>query len=184
MSERAVGEQALRYGCLFCRVGAEESLVQTLTERLEGVEAVRLVKKRRRFSAGKVAEETVALLPGYVFVRAPEDYPLFFKARLSSVYRVLSDTEGNWQLHGADEEFARRVFAEQGVIGISQAYFDEGDRIRIQSGFLQGYEGNILRVNKRRGTAQVCLTLDQKEMLVWLGYELIRPQGGGDTLPD
>lgn len=175
MSENTVSGAPIRYGCLFCRVGAEESVVQTVTERLENVDAIRLTKVRRRYTAGQVREETVSLLPGYVFVRAPEDYPLFFRAKVPNVHRVLTDTEGRWQMQGADEEFVRRTFEAQGVIGLSQAWF-EGDRIRVSSGFLQGYDGNILRVNKRRGTAQVRLMLDQKEILVWLGYELIQPK--------
>ena len=172
MSENAASGAPIRYGCLFCRVGTEESVVRTVTERLPNVDAVRLTKVRRRYTPGQVREETVSLLPGYVFVRAPEDYPLFYRAKLPGVHRVLSDTEGRWQLHGTDAEFAQRAFGTQGVIGLSQAYF-EGGRIRVCGGFLQGYEGNILRVNKRRGTAQVRLTLDQKEILVWLGNELV-----------
>ena len=181
MSENAVSGAPIRYGCLFCRVGSEESVVRTVKERLTSVDAVRLTKVRRRYTAGQVREETVSLLPGYVFVRAPEDYPLFYRAKLQGVHRVLSDTEGRWQLHGTDAEFTEKAFGTQGVIGLSQAWF-EGDRIRISGGFLQGYEGNILRVNKRRGTAQVRLTLDQKEMLIWVGYELIQPKHEGSPL--
>lgn len=177
MSENDALDLPYRYGCLFCRVGAEADVVEAVSERLAGVEAVRLVKARQRFTAGQAREETVSLLPGYVFVRAPADYPLVYRARLQGVYRVLCDTEGRWQLEGSDAEFARKVFQAQGVIGLSQAYF-EGDRIRVCGGFLQGYEGNILRVNKRRKTVQIRITLDQRETTVWLGYELM------EQLPD
>ena len=65
------------------------------------------------------------------------------------------------------------LFKEDGNIGLSQAYFDKGDRIRILDGFLKDYEGNISSVNRKNKTVEVTVNLQGKKVIMRLGYELV-----------
>ena len=88
-----------------------------------------------------------------------------------NVIKTLS-MEGDWRLHGTDEEFARWLFRYNGLLNLSQAYRD-GDRIRIISGPLKDMTGKIRRVDKRGMSGQVLLSFNGREIPTWLSFELI-----------
>lgn len=168
------------YACLFCRSRSETHLAQELRNRWPQVDFIVPEKIRIRRKGAEVLEENVVLFPGYIFMRTTEDIaalPLFC---VPNVYRILMDSEKNWKLRGTDRALAEALFQTGGVVGLSTAYYD-GNRIRIVDGFLKEYEGKILRVNRRRKTAQICVTIEEKEMMIWLGFELIdqMDDGGG-----
>lgn len=178
-----IGESEVNaaYGCLFCRSGIEKHIALELTNRWPQVDFIVPEKKRIRRKNGKAMEESVVLFPGYIFVRTAEDIaslPLFC---VPNVYRILMDSEKKWKLRGTDRTLAEALFRTGGVVDLSKAYYD-GDRIRIVDGFLKEYEGQILRVNHRRKTAQICVTIEEKEMMIWLGFELIdKMEENGET---
>ena len=60
----------------------------------------------------------------------------------------------------------------------TDAYFDEGNRIRILDGFLKDYEGSIIRVDRRHRSVQVKLMFQGKTLTTWLGYEDISNPSG------
>ena len=65
------------------------------------------------------------------------------------------------------------LFDTTGNIGLSQAFFDKGDRIRILNGFLKDYEGYITSVNRKNKTVKVAIDLQGKKVTMQLGYELV-----------
>lgn len=179
-------------GCLFCKSGKEEEVVQRFEMALPDGKAIFPTRTRIRRKGDMVTEETVALLPGYVFFeihtyenhkaqsgerdldgRDPIEVALLALTRADSILRLLRYSDGRWQLIGFDDQFAKMLFDAGGNIGVSQAYFDRGNRIRILSGFLKDYEGFIDRVNRKRRTAEVQVDLQGKKVSMWLGYELI-----------
>ena len=160
------------YGCIFCRTGNEAQLVRSLQREHPEIQVLSAAKVRMRRQGKMLVEEQVSLFPGYLFFMADPDFeirPLFYR---EDVFRVLHDSRGDWHLKGEDEKFARSLFEQNGVIGLSKAYY-EGDRIRIVEGMLKQYEGRILRVNRRSHTAQVCVGVTGQEVVMWLGFELI-----------
>lgn len=160
------------YGCLFCRSGMEKHIASELESRWPQLNFIVPEKKRIRRKNGEAIEESVVLFPGYIFVRTCESTVPPCLTCVQHVYRLLMDSGRDWRLCGADRALAEKLFETNGVIGLSTAYYD-GDRIRIVDGFLKEYEGEILRVNHRKKTAQICVMIEEKEMLVWLGFELI-----------
>lgn len=178
-----IGESEVNpaYGCLFCRSGMEKHIALELGNRWPQVDFIVPEKKRIRRKNGNALEESVVLFPGYIFMRTTENIaalPLFC---VPNVYRILMDSEKNWKLRGTDRTLAEALFQTGGVVGLSKAYYD-GDRIRIVDGFLKEYEGQILRVNHRRKTAQICVMIEEKEMMIWLGFELIdKMEENGET---
>ena len=127
------------------------------------------------------------MLPGYVFFQITEDESrtqatpdanlsgLLDFSQIDSVLRLLRYSDGTWRLFGADDAFARVLFEAEGNIGLSQACYDRGNRIRILNGFLKDYEGCITKVNRKKKTVEVTVDLQGKKVILWLGYELVAP---------
>ena len=68
-------EKMWRYGCLFCRTGVEATIAGYINQTITDVEAVAPTRTRRKTVAGKVIEDQVQLLPGYLFFRTESDEP-------------------------------------------------------------------------------------------------------------
>jgi hypothetical protein len=94
-------------------------------------------------------------------------------SKLGSVLKLLRYTDGTWRLSGSDNLFAEMLFKSGGNIGLSTAYFDRGNRIKILDGFLKDYEGYITNVNRKKKTVEVTVNLQGKRAIMWLGYELV-----------
>ena len=175
-------------GCFFCKGGKEREVVQKFNSAFPGDKAIAPTRTRYRRNKDSAIEETVLLLPSYVFFQieglespSPDENrrcteevesALQLFCRNDSVLRLLKYTDGNWRLHGADDQFAEMLFKANGNIGVSQAYFDEGKRIRITEGFLKDYEGSIIRVNRKTKTVEVSVDFQDKKVNMWLGYEM------------
>ena len=172
-SDPKADRPSVYHGCVFCRSGQEAEVIRQMGLLFPEVRAIAPVKTRLRRAGGTVKEERVTLLPGYVFFEAGEDLPMRRITRADSVLRLLTYNDGDWRLHGYDDQFAGMLFKANGVIGLSTAFFDEGDRIRIVDGFLKEHEGSIVRVNRRARTAQIRISLQDKQISIWLGYELM-----------
>ena len=118
------------------------------------------------------------MLPGYVFISVPFDddgINLYNCARLPDVYRLLTDSEGNWPLWGNDEKFARWVIKNRGMIGLSQAY-KAGDKIRMLSGPLKELEGNIIKIDRRGRNGLIEAEFDGQKKQFWLAFEYTEVQ--------
>ena len=178
----------LSLGCLFCKSGREAFVARQFERSFPSARAIVPTNSRLRRTKADALEERETLLPGYVFfevcdpphqpvesaeARSRLEHELRLFSRQDDVFRLLCYSGGGWRLHGADDRFARMLFDAGGNIGLSQAWFDEGDRIRILSGFLKDYEGSITRVNRKRRTVEVSVDFQEKKMTLWLGYELV-----------
>lgn len=178
-------------GCLFCKSGKETEVIQRFQSAYPDSRAIFPTFTRYRRSKDSAVEERVPLLPGYVFfeleatwasagaseasaqrLQDVEDRLLTF-SRTANVLKLLRYNDQDWRLHGSDDAFARMLFDAGGNIAVSQAYFDEGDRIRILNGFLKDYEGCVTRVNRKKRMVEVGVDFQEKKMCMWLGYELV-----------
>ena len=162
----------VEYGCIFCKTGQEEQTAHDIELLYSEMKALNPVKLRYRRVNGKPVEERVSLFPGYIFVCLPADGEVYKLMRTGLIYKVLKDSDDEWRLSGADRALVEKMYRDGGVFGFSKAFY-ENDRIRIVEGPLKEYEGKILRVNHRKQTAQVQMSIQGMDMVVWLGFELI-----------
>ena len=194
-------EKRISRGCFFCKSGKEIDVVRQFEMRFPGGRAVAPTKSRYRRAKDVVIEEKVPLLPGYVFFEMNDSatgglisepaadknngetpqFALQTFSRIDSVLKLLRYSDGDWRLQGDDDKFAMLLFETGGNIGISQAYFDVGNRIRILDGFLKDYEGSITRVNRKNRTVEVQVDLPGKKVSMKLGYELVEGIGSSDN---
>ena len=63
------------YGCLFCRTGSENRVAEYINSRLDGAEAIAPQRLRRKTVQGQPIEDSVLLLPSYVFFRICRKIP-------------------------------------------------------------------------------------------------------------
>lgn len=188
-ARQPVGRTRVSRGCYFCKSGKEAEVVRHFAVAFTNGEAIAPTRTRIRRTHDAAIEERVTLLPGYVFFQITEDESrtpptpdallsaLLDFSRTDSVLKLLRYSDGTWRLFGSDDVFARMLFETGGNIGLSQAYYDRGNRIRILNGFLKDYEGYITNVNRKKKTVEVTVDLQGKKAVMWLGYELVTPVG-------
>jgi transcriptional antiterminator NusG len=129
---------------------------------------------------GRITASTAAVFPGYVFVETGEEddivrYQWFFR-RTVGFYRFLKSNQNITPLADRDLEAVLHFIKNVGpVAGISKAYFNEKSRIVVTEGPLMGLEGNIIKVDKRKGRAKIKLDLYDDSFSVDLAFEVIDP---------
>jgi transcriptional antiterminator NusG len=137
----------------------------------------RKIAVRRR---GNTVQTTPAVFPGYIFIEVDEKdsvyrYHWLFR-RTDGFFRFLRSNQNIRPLAGKDLETVLHFIKKAGpVAGISKVYFDENSRIVVAEGPLAGLEGNIIKVDKRKGRAKIKLDLYDDSFAIDLGFELIEP---------
>ena len=160
-------EKTWRYGCLFCRTGAEATIAGYINQTITDVEAVALTRTRRKTVAGKVIEDQTQLLPGYIFFRTKSDEPLPQLTRITNVLKLLEYDNFSWELTGGDREFAEFLF-DNDPLQLPHVTFIDG-KLHFEDGFLYGFDDAVVRVNRRKKTAEVRLGIDR--LAFWIGYD-------------
>lgn len=160
-----------RYGCVFCRTGAETIIAQWLRDQGVCLHATPAYRMEYRSKSGVKTQVKAILLPGYVFFIAEEEMESFRVRMLPGALRVLSDDARIWHLHGDDEAFARWVFEHDGLIGMSKA-LETGDRVRIISGPMKDYEGSIIKIDRRAKSGIIAIPFDNRTLNLRLSFEI------------
>ena len=159
-------EKTWRYGCLFCRTGAEATIAGYINQTITDVEAVAPTRTRRKTIAGKAVEDQVQLLPGYIFFRTKTDEQLSLLTRITNVLKLLQYDNLSWELTGGDREFAEFLF-DNDLLQPPRVTFIDG-RMHFEDGFLYGYDDAVLCVNWRKKTAEARLGIDR--LAFWIRY--------------
>ena len=156
----------------------EESFLR-LSARLITDEGVSVLFPRRRMEhlkKGKRVQAEVALFPGYVFLKAEEGLPaeLFVRIKALPGFNHFLKQEGQVaEVKGKDLELLRHFLKFGEVTPASQVFFDENNRIRVVSGPMEGLEGLIVHVDKRKRRAKIRLDFDHGTFTLTLGFELM-----------
>ncbi len=158
------------YGCLFCPTGKEQSVARRIA--LSGVHAITARQEKHRTTCGVKSKSVEIFLPGYVFFKTDGGTQSLSWLPRQDVIRILNYGDGQWQLVGQDEMFARWLFQYDGLLSFSKAC-REDDQVRIVSGPLKDMEGFITKVDKRGRSGQVAVRFGQKLIKVWLGFDMI-----------
>lgn len=159
-------EKMWRYGCLFCRTGAEATIASYINQSITDVEAVAPTRTRRKTVAGKVIEDQVQLLPGYIFFRTETDEQVPQLTRITNVLKLLEYDNLSWELTGGDREFAEFLF-DNDLLQPPHVTFIDG-KLHFEDGFLYGHDDAVLRMNRRKRAAEVRLGIDR--LAFWIGY--------------
>ncbi|MCE5343005.1 MAG: hypothetical protein LLF96_05360 [Eubacteriales bacterium] len=123
----------IAYGCLFCLTGRETALTETIEKQGFGLRGRVVCQAKRGTAKGMTRLQTEVLLREYVFLEADWIADISGAIPREDGDALLTYSDGDWRLCGADEEYARWVFRYNGLIGLSKAH-RIGDRIRIVEG--------------------------------------------------
>ncbi|MBR1821999.1 MAG: hypothetical protein IJ769_10300 [Clostridia bacterium] len=158
--------------CFFCNT-VKCALVAAAIRQKFGYDAFSPKIVQRKWIKGTCHEEIRDYLPGYVFVYSEQPITEFREIRLmEGVLRYLGQRDDGYQLMGDDRRFAEMLYANNGTIGIMKAY-QEGDRVKLAKDMLGDFEGEIIKLDRRKGRAQVQYNFDGNSYKVWVGYEMI-----------
>lgn len=160
------------YGCIYCLTGREQAVAEHIRCACSEVRATAAMQEKHKSVDGRKSRVQMVMLPGYVFFEAPDDVNIITRFPKTDVVRILMGNDQDWRLTGSDYTFAKWLFSYNGCIGFSTAY-QEGDRIRIASGPLKDMEGMISRIDRRGRSGQITARFDQRDVKLWLGFELI-----------
>ena len=159
-------EKTWRYGCLFCRTGAEATIAGYINQTIIDVEAVAPTRTRRKTIAGKAIEDQVQLLPGYIFFRTKTDEQVPQLTRITNVLKLLEYDNLGRELSGGDREFAEFLFDNDLLQPLHVSFID--GKLHFEDGFLYGHDDAVLRVNRRKKTVEIRLEIVQ--LAFWIGY--------------
>ena len=158
--------------CLFCNTMKRTDAAESLRVRY-GCEVIIPRIVQRKWVKGTPVEIVRDFLPGYLFAfsEAPLENPLAMQ-RESNVHRCLGAPENGYRLQGANLTFARMLYNCGGTIGILKAH-QVGDRVQLAEGALGGLEGEIIRLDRPKGRAQIEYAFDGASYKTWVGYDMI-----------
>ena len=126
----------------------------------------------------KITHTTSAIFPGYIFMELENDENIYkflpeFR-RTEGFYRFLRSNTDIAPLMDRDLELVLHFLRNTDALaGKSLVTFDENSRIVVIEGPLAGLEGNIIKVDKRKGRAKVKLDLCNDFFTIDLAFEAI-----------
>ena len=133
--------------------------------------------KRKIKSGGKARGKTTEqpMFPGYVFMSAEDISPALFHVinHTPNFYRFLKNNKDITPLAGKDLDYFHTLSNYGEVAGFSKVSFNTDDRIVVLSGPLQGFTGNIIRVNKHKQRVTVQIDMCGSISSFDLCYDLV-----------
>ncbi len=185
-SPLAEAVKTMAYYVLQVRTGKEKNVLARLEKehpeirsRLSWPRRTMLIRRR-----GKTRKEEKPIYPGYLFLDGPPpeqpDSPgispeiLHIFRKTPDVARFLPDSQNPRPLPEEEERILRRLTRTGDITALSKVSFDENQRIVVKEGPLQGLEGQIVKVDRRKKRARIRLDLYKEGHLVDFSFEVIK----------
>ena len=164
------------YYVLWTSTGSEEKTRQMIRDYVGSAYYSRIAipyRKKKYFHGGKASIVKELIFPSYIFIET-EDIEGFVSQidRFPGFKVVLHTEDGYSPIYKHEEYILTKMLNNEDVIDISEGYM-EGDRIIVTKGPLQGFEGDIKKVIRRRGLVILEMTIFNRTTEVRLGLELI-----------
>ena len=160
------------YYCIFCSTVKCAMVASAIRQRF-GLTAFSPRIIQRKWIKGTCFEEEKPYLPGYVFVCAETPITDFVEIRMmEGVLRCLGQRDEGFRLQGDDLRFARMLYENNGVLGIMKTY-REGDRVKLVKSVMGDFDARIIKLDPRKGRAQLQYEFDGSSYKVWVGYDMI-----------
>ena len=158
--------------CFFCATVKCALVASTIRQRF-GMTAFSPRIIQRKWIKGACFEEEKPYLPGYVFVCSEAPIENFVEIRMmEGVIRCLGQRDEGYRLQGDDLKFAKMLYEHDGVLGIMKTY-REGDRVKLVQSMMGDFDAQIIKLDPRKGRAQLQYDFDGSSYKVWVGYDMI-----------
>lgn len=176
-------QTAMEYYAIQVKTGEEDDFSRRAA-RVEVLSGRRFFSPRRlvpQHKGGKTISRLLSVFPGYIFFETGglKNEERWAIRRVEGFYRFLPSSATPSPLDDKDRRILLHFISFGEYADISEVSFDENDRIVVLEGPLKGLEGNIVKVDKRRGRAKVALDICSTGFLVDLGFRTVEKLGRG-----
>jgi transcriptional antiterminator NusG len=163
------------------KTGGEEKFLKHVSSHGGEAEIVwprRRLRIRRR---GSWRDSLAPIFPGYLFLKTAHVEPeLYWRLRRTPGFlRFLQDNHHIEPLSPHDLGIVLHFLSFGEIVDKSVVSFDANQRIRVISGPLKDMEGRIVKVDRRKGRAKVCLELYENSFMIDFGFESLGQAAGG-----
>ncbi|MCR5760699.1 MAG: KOW motif-containing protein [Sphaerochaetaceae bacterium] len=171
------------YFCISCITGKEEqardSITRFLSDKTEEEFTVWFPTKiNKDKKQGVYTEQSHPLFPGYLFAywegENERDFPFYEVERIPQVIRFMRYDNGSRALLGDDFRYASWIHENRGEIKPSKVFYKEGTRLKIISGPLRGFDGQVVKVDRHHSRISVRFTVGQVTTDVSFSVDFIR----------
>lgn len=123
------------------------------------------------------------LFPGYIFLETEHIHKKYLESMrtIHTALRILPDNLHPLPLNSWEREFFSRLLRNGEIIGSSAVQFDTDNRIQVLHGPLEGLEGSIVKVDRRKGRARVRLDMYNKTFEVDFSFHDMKKQNSADV---
>ena len=165
--------------CLFCRCGAEKALAQLIELTQPEITAKAAFRDKHRRCKGVSTTERSPFMQGYVFLYADSPIERDTLRKFMNAYRLLDYYEGDTaELHGGDLEFAKWIYENDGIIGISTVRTEKG-ATKVLSGPMLRLADSVVRFDKHTRNALVRISFLDRTAELWLPFAFEGEQSAG-----
>ena len=162
----------MKWYVLHVMTGEESTVKDKLHRDLPDINTLVPRQKIIERHRGILREVVRILFPSYVFVKMKLDEKNYYAARgIPGVFNFLGTTR---PAAVPDNQMANvlRWCGDKELIGLSRV--EIGKEIKVIAGPLLGMEGQIIRIDKRKGRAKVRVDLFREAKVIDLGVEFIQ----------
>ncbi|MCL2214677.1 MAG: antiterminator LoaP [Treponema sp.] len=153
------------------RTGSEENFINRINTYHFDLKIYFPKRSLKIRKEGKVSIQNQPVFSGYVFAESEIDNEnKWFIKQTAGFIRFLKSNYEITPLSRKDTEIVNHFIRNK---GISKVKFNEQNKIVVLEGCLKGLEGNIVKVNKRKGRAKIKLDLYDDSFTVDLAFEVI-----------
>ena len=153
----------------------QEEKVKRILEKEVGDEYKFIVPTRelRERKNGKWHSVKKKLFPGYVLINGVMKIDIYCKLkRIPGIIKLLSSEDEVLTVDESELRVLKILIDNDNNIGITSLY-KENDGVKIIAGPLMGLEGQIVKVDFRKGRAKVSLSFMNEGRVVELGIEVV-----------
>ena len=123
---------------------------------------------------GQTLTQVQPMFPSYIIMQTVNEVDSFTLAALKNVpefYHFLNSNTDIVPLGAHDLQIIQHFLGLGPKIGSSLVRFDDNDRIVIIEGPLKGFEGSIIKVDKRKKRARICVDFGGTAHTMDLSFE-------------
>lgn len=129
-----------------------------------------------RIIRGKTEEVTKPMFPGYVFFETEDVDDLFYRLkRVNGLTKILRTGDDFTPLSASEKDVIERLGGDDHLVEISIGY-KTGDKVTIAEGPLKDFEGEIVRIDRRKRTATIRVELLGEEREIKVGLKTLNIQ--------
>lgn len=168
----------MEYYIIQVATGREQTFINNIkkmnTELINKYDFIYLTRELTIKRQGKWLKEQQPIFPSYIIVQSEaliDSKALTEFKKIPDFYYFLNSNKDIVPLSNSDLALIKRLIEFGPKIGSSLICFDENERIVVIEGPLKGMEGNIIKVDRRKQRAKICIDFLGTSYTMDLGFE-------------